>query len=111
MSDWRTEADYAFIRSLTRALRAWQFLRRNPAYREDWRRFWSTWQVLEADYGRPPHCDFQRWKQDPRAYAPDTVCIDQDELGVSCAGEEGKVLIECWMGAKWGFYKFPLNSD
>ena len=26
-------------------------------------------------------------------------------------GEEGKILIECWLGAKWGFYKFPLSPD
>lgn len=23
--------------------------------------------------------------------------------------DDDKVLIECWMGAKWGFYKFPLD--
>jgi hypothetical protein len=107
--DWRCVEDYAFTDGLSRDLWAWEFLRRNPGYRRDWQAFWATWQALEADYGSPPNRDFQRWKKDPRAYAADTACIDEDELGVGCAGEEGRVLIECWMGAKWGFYKFPLD--
>jgi hypothetical protein len=107
--DWRCVEDYAFTEGLSRELWAWEFLRRNPEYRRDWQAFWATWQELEADYGSPPNRDFQRWKKDLRAYAPDDACIEEDELGVGCAGEEGKVLIECWMGAKWGFYKFPLD--
>ena len=74
--EWSREADYTFTQSLSRELWAWQFLRRNPEYRADWQRFWAIWQALEADYGRPPHRDFQRWKKDPRAYASDTACID-----------------------------------
>lgn len=27
----------------------------------------------------------------------------------SCVSQDEKVLIECWMGAKWGFRKFPLS--
>ena len=28
-----------------------------------------------------------------------------------CPGENDQVLIECWMGAKWGFHKFPLDPE
>lgn len=110
---WRNPDDYAYTSELSREHWAWEFLRRNPEYRRDWECFWATWQALEADYGSPPNRDFQRWKQDPRAYVQDEQCrqIDQDEVGVGCAGEQGKILIECWIGAKWGFYKFPLPPD
>ena len=111
--NWREPDEYIYTRELSREHWAWEFLRRNPAYRQDWDEFWAAWQALEADYGSPPNRDFQRWKQDPRAYVRDEACreIDRDEVGIGCAGEQGKILIECWMGAKWGFYKFPLSPD
>lgn len=103
---------YAPCATLSRDQWAWEFLRRNPGYRSDYRRFIALWQALEADYGVPPNRDFQRWKQDPRAYGP---LPDDAELaaprGDLCAGENDRVLLECWMGAKWGFYKFPLDPE
>jgi hypothetical protein len=103
---------YADCSSLTRDQWAWAFLRRNPNYRADYRRFISLWQALEAEYGAPPHRDFARWKRDPRAYGPPS---GENELnkpsGELCLGDGDRVLIECWMGAKWGFYKFPLDPE
>ena len=32
-----------------------------------------------------------------------------DDHAGECRIDQDKVLIECWMGAKWGFYKFPLD--
>ncbi len=96
--------------TLTRDQWAWEFLRRNPQYRSDYRRFIEIWHALEAAYGAPPKRDFQRWKQDPRAYGP---LPGDGELpaptGELCVVEDDRVLLECWMGAKWGFYKFPLD--
>lgn len=87
---------------------AWEFLRRNPAYQADYREFIATWQALEADYGIPPHRDFPRWKADPRATRP--AWDPSLSTGAACvADEEDKQLIECWMGAKWGFYQFPQD--
>lgn len=95
---------------LTRDQWAWEFLRRNPDYRDDYRRFMEIWRTLEAAYGAPPQRDFQRWKRDPRAYGP---LPGNGELaaptGELCVVEDDRVLLECWMGAKWGFYKFPLD--
>lgn len=110
---WREPDEYIYTKELSCEHWAWEFLRRNPEYRRDWDAFSATWQALEADYGSPPNRDFQRWKQDPRAYVRDEQCreIDRNEVGVGCAGEQGKILIECWIGAKWGFYKFPLSPD
>ena len=103
-------ADDAHCASLTRDQWAWEFLRRNPDYQADYRQFISLWQALEADYGAPPNRDFARWKLDPRAYGP---LPGDGALGHSsgelCLGENDQILIECWMGAKWGFYKFPLD--
>jgi len=103
---------YAYCAVLTRDQWAWEFLRRNPDYRADYRRFITLWHALEADYGAPPNRDFPRWKQDPRAYGP--LPGDADlaaPTGELCVVEDDRVLLECWMGAKWGFYKFPLDPE
>jgi Proteobacterial transcriptional regulator-like domain len=105
-------APYAVFSSLTRDQWAWEFLRRNPDYRSDYRQFIRLWQTLEADYGAPPQRDFTRWKLDPRAYGPPAGEGELDNpSGELCLGDGDRVLIECWMGAKWGFYKFPLDPE
>lgn len=87
---------------------AWEFMRRNPDYQTDYRDFISIWKELEADYGAPPNRDFQRWKNDPRASRP--AWDPGRSTGAACtADDEDRQLIECWMGAKWGFYQFPQN--
>lgn len=101
---------YAYCAVLTRDQWAWEFLRRNPDYQSDYRRFITLWHALEADYGAPPHRDFSKWKRDPRAYGPLPGDVERDApSGELCVGEDDRVLLECWMGAKWGFYKFPLD--
>ena len=105
---------YDYCASLTRDQWAWEFLRRNPAYRADYQQFIAIWRALEAEYGAPPNRDFQRWKQDPRAYGPLPGASDSDLSKATsdlCIGEDERVLLECWMGAKWGFHKFPLDPD
>jgi hypothetical protein len=101
---------YAHCAALTRAQWAWEFLRRNPDYRRDYQAFITIWRALEADYGAPPNRDFSKWKQDPRAYGPlpgeAELAAPGSEL---CTVDDDRVLLECWMGAKWGFYKFPLD--
>jgi hypothetical protein len=105
--DWRLAGDYAFTADLDPAGWAWQFLRRCPGYREDYRWFSQTWQALESEYGAPPERDFFRWKQDPRAWrAEGEIAGCGTDI---CPGVDDKVLIECWMGAKWGFRKFPQD--
>ena len=103
LPDWRQPHNYRFTESLSVEQWAWEFLRRNKEYQQDWQWFWSTWQTLEARYGKPPERDFQRWKKDADAYR-----IVDDASG-ECRADQDKVLIECWMGEKWGFYKFPLD--
>ena len=103
---------YAGCAALTRDQWAWEFLRRNADYRSDYHRFIAVWRALEADYGAPPHRDFSKWKLDPRAYGP---LPGDAELaapaGELCTVDDERVLLECWMGAKWGFYKFPLDPE
>lgn len=107
--DWRRDGDYAFTARLDAAGWAWQFLRRCPAYRADHRWFIAIWRALEADYGVPPRRDFFRWKQDPRAWRAEAEIAG---CGTEvCPGENDQVLIECWMGAKWGFRKFPIDPS
>jgi len=105
---------YAYCATLPRDQWAWEFLRRNLAYRADYLQFITIWRALEADYGAPPNRDFQRWKRDPRAYGPLPGSNDSDLSDAAselCLGEDDRVLLECWMGAKWGFHKFPLDPD
>lgn len=101
---------YAHCAVLSRDQWAWEFLRRNPDYQRDYQAFITIWRTLEADYGAPPRRDFSKWKQDPRAYGPlpgDTeLTAPASEL---CTVDDDRVLLECWMGAKWGFHKFPLD--
>lgn len=103
--DWREKSDYDFASELSVGQWAWEFLRRNQGYRQDWEWFDRTWSLLEERYGRPPNRDFVRWKADPDAYRL------VDDASGECRIDEDKVLIECWLGAKWGFYKFPLSPD
>lgn len=102
--DWRQSQAYAFCDALTSAQWAWEFLRRNPEYQQQWQAFWRTWQALESAYGKPPNRDFCAWKNDPRAWVPASECADGE-----CRIDEDKVLIECALGARWGFHKFPPN--
>lgn len=101
--DWRNAHDYHYCSGLNAGQWAWEFLRRNPAYLADWGWFQATWKTLEARYGQPPARDFQAWQRDPDAYKK------VDDAAGECSVNEDSVLIECWMGAKWGFYKFPLD--
>ena len=98
---------YSYCASLTRDQWAWEFLRRNPDYQLDYRAFIAIWRALEADYGAPPNRDFSKWKRDPRAYGP--LPGDAELSGELCTVDDDRVLLECWMGAKWGFHKFPLD--
>lgn len=105
--DWRDAGSYEFEPPLTREEWAWQFLRRNPEYRLDHAWFSATWRALEADYGAPPRRDFFRWRQDQRAWRAESEIAG---CGVEpCPGENEQVLIECWMGAKWGLARFPID--
>lgn len=85
---------------------AWEFLRRCPEYRADYAAFMADWRALEAAYGAPPRRDMARWIADPRATRP---AWDPDDP--SCAVSDERQAIECWMGAKWGFFQFPPNPD
>lgn len=102
MPDWKRASEYAFTGQLSSAQWAWEFLRRNPRYREEWQAFHTTWQALEACYGGLSKRDFNRWKRDPRAWVSVVECEGSD-----CRIDSDKVLIECALGARWGFYKFP----
>ena len=102
---------YTYCATLTRDQWAWEFLRRNPDYQTDYRAFLAIWRALEADYGAPPNRDFSKWKQDPRAYGPLPGDAELTASGSElCTLDDDRVLLECWMGAKWGFHKFPLDS-
>ena len=102
LQDTAKAEDYAFAASLDREQWAWEFLRRNPDYRREWAAFSATWRELESLYGSPPNRDFNAWKQDRRAWVPVSECPDGE-----CRVDQDKVLIECALGARWGFHKFP----
>ncbi len=108
--NWQESDDYLPLEKLSSDLIAWQFLRRNPEYQRDYQYFITVWHELEAKYDAPPNRNFNAWKQDPRAYRSERE-IDylNESTSEVCASSDDKLLIECWMGTKWGFYKFPLD--
>lgn len=108
LADWRRADGYRYLNAVDGPGWAWEFLRRNQGYCADWDWFNPTWQALEADYGAPPHRDFHRWRQDPRAWRDDEFSVaDPSPADGACGVPGERLLIECWMGAKWGFYGFP----
>jgi hypothetical protein len=102
MPDWHRPEAYDFTVHLTREQWAWEFLRRNPDYRREWAAFDATWRALETAYGSPPHRDFPAWRQDPRAWVQSSASPDG-----ACRVDQDKVLVECALGSRWGFHKFP----
>lgn len=106
MLDWTQPENYLFTQNLSADEWAWEFLRRNKNYRREWSDFMTTWNALEAEYGKPPNRDFCAWKLDERAWIPAVQCSESD-----CRVDEDKVLIECAMGARWGFHKFPPDPE
>jgi len=118
MSNWRDPQDYAIYQNSSPELIAWQFLRRNPDYQQDYSWFMSLWIQLETVYGAPPHRDFDSWKKDSRAYRSEREIYNTENNSTNtsansnvgdCASQDDNLLIECWMGSKWGFYKFPID--
>lgn len=111
--DWRNPVAYRFTAHLNQGQWAWEFLRRNGDYQRDWNWFISTWRELESDYGAPPKRDFLRWQQDPRAYRDAKGIERNNDPNSNCAttDDDSPVFIECWMGAKWGFLKFPPDPS
>ena len=99
---WHDPQDYVFTQHLSAAQWAWEFLRRNPIYQAEWSAFDAVWRELEAEYGAPPNRDFCAWKLDSRAWVNAVDCPEGD-----CRVDRDKMLIECALGARWGFYKFP----
>ena len=100
--------------ALTRDQWAWEFLRRNPEYQADYRQFITLLAGARSRLRRAaasrlcaleagPAC---LWSAGPRR------CRALDNVsGDLCVGEDDRVFIECWMGAKWGFHKFPLDPE
>ncbi|UCE90361.1 MAG: hypothetical protein JSW10_05990 [Pseudomonadota bacterium] len=105
---WRNVEAYDFAQILNAAQWAWEFLRRNRDYRTDWQWFDTTWRALEHDYGAPPSRDFFNWKRDPRAWRNPLEIESGQCVEEACApSQDEQLLIECWMGERWGFHKFP----
>lgn len=112
MPNWQNTTDYAFIEKCRPELIAWEFLRRNPEYQQDYQWFITLWKELEIQYGAPPNRDYDRWKKDTRAYRSEhDIYHLNKKTSEECVSRDDKLLIECWMGTKWGFYKFPVDPE
>ncbi len=110
IKDWQNPASYQALDTENASIWAWQFLRRNLDYQRDFTAFMHTWNVLEQDYGTVGKRDFQAWKRDPRAHiAAKLSDFPHNPPDDNCTLDDEHLLIECWMGSKWGFYKFPLD--
>ena len=52
--DWKNEADYEFTKDLDLNGWAWEFLRRNPEYRKDWKKELPIYLKSEQEYRSNP---------------------------------------------------------
>jgi len=78
MDDLTFKTDSSYTQSLKKEQWAWEFLRRNSAYQNDYKWFIAQWKALENDYGCSTEKDYQAWKQDPRSYKIIDISSDQD---------------------------------
>jgi hypothetical protein len=58
LPDWRNPGDYSFPRNFPTYRWAWEFLRRNPDYREDWSTVLSRFRSKTGEFK-----DYKDWKE------------------------------------------------
>lgn len=102
MADWLNPDDYPFSPETTSNREwAWEFLRRNPAYRDDYSKFSGRVSALKAQFGKG-------WNNQPdaREYAPPKAPGESDRawmLRCDDLGEKARRLpLEHWYAEKWG---------
>jgi hypothetical protein len=100
--DWRN-ADYTHTARLGCAQWAWEFPRRQSRLPHRLAVVLAKLAGAGGRLRRDTATCLRRWKHDPRAFRQET-----DTAG-ACVVDDDKVLIECWMGAEWEFYKFPVD--
>ena len=64
VNDWMANAAYLYVMLLDRPAVAWEHLRRNPDYRNDWRRFGSRRQQSSDAHARTWGLRFLREPRD-----------------------------------------------
>ena len=113
---WKNDADYAYTEQLDANGWAFEFLRRDPDYRMDFEKVYSTKEQLKAQHG--PYKDNESaWRQDKRAWIYEPP-IKKGEtrkhwmLRSSAVGLEPKRnWFLDWYRAKWGLVtRFPDPS-
>lgn len=71
-SRWRSAEDYAYLDDLTAADLAWEYLRRNPGYQEDYRAATSS-ADMDPEWSARWGLRFPRRSDTPRAGRRDLV--------------------------------------
>lgn len=107
MPDWRNAEDYAFTKELSPNGWAWEFLRRNPAYREDYAALSSFLLELEQRFGSITDPLVNKALMDePGAYCFDPPRQPNESVGEwsrRCIGQNcRRYRIDVYQGRQWG---------
>lgn len=105
--DWQKIGDYNYTKNLGREGWAWEFLRRNPDYIDDYKTYRQTFFELESKYGPWNSADKEAWRKDPKShfFVPgknDGESITQWRERCYASGCEPKIYcLESWHAKKW----------
>ena len=110
--DWREIDDYNYTKNLGREGWAWEFLRRNPDYIDDYKTYRQTYADLESKYGPWESRDIKAWDEDPKSHffepeKKDGESIQQwrNRCYATWGFEPRKYPLESWHAKKWQLIK------
>lgn len=118
MCSWRSFVDYPNAVSTTSGQWAWEFVRRNPKYRQDWAIYCGRCELIKAKYAgtiedRAEPTSFAYLKHDPlgTVYEPERNCDETDSAWIVRVGKGVSTPLNVWLGKKWGMRDGLADPD
>lgn len=112
--DWRIASDYDYVDDLSLTALAFEFLRRNPEYRRDFRKYSKIEGALAKLHGPKPE-NYAEWKADWATGAifdppklPDETHQEWRERALLESGGPRQVWYEEWYTNRWGILSEEL---
>lgn len=99
--DWQNENDYAYTANLDEVGWAWEFLRRNEDYKDDWEAFRMQSAKYEKEFGTNWKKHRSTWRYDPPLLENETP----DEWSTRCilsVADFEELPYESYCAKKWG---------
>jgi hypothetical protein len=120
--NWRNPAEYPPANSTTSAQWAWEFLRRNAAYRSDWAMLSKRREEIRTKYGeisrlsealRPEETEFALLKDDPLgiAYDPEKWADESEAQWLERVGKGRRSSLTVHFENRWGMRGDLVDPD